>query len=44
MSPTSSDWRAGLPTGIRLHAGLMADEQLTVRMPEGELPGCRARR
>jgi hypothetical protein len=30
-------WRAGLSTGIRLHAGLMADEQLTVRMPEGEL-------
>ncbi|HEY2739556.1 MAG TPA: DUF4143 domain-containing protein, partial [Thermoanaerobaculia bacterium] len=30
-------WRAGLSTGIRFHAGLMADEQLTVRMPEGEL-------
>ncbi len=30
-------WRAGLSTGIRLHTGLMADERLTVRMPEGEL-------
>lgn len=30
-------WRAGLATGIRLHSGLRADEQLTVRMPEGEL-------
>ena len=30
-------WRAGLSTGIRLHSGLMADERLTVRMPEGEL-------
>jgi predicted AAA+ superfamily ATPase len=30
-------WRAGLSTGIRLDAGLMADERLTVRMPEGEL-------
>jgi uncharacterized protein len=30
-------WRSGLSTGIRLHAGLPADEQLTVRMPEGDL-------
>jgi uncharacterized protein len=30
-------WRAGLSTGIRLSTGQMADEQLTVRMPEGEL-------
>jgi uncharacterized protein len=30
-------WRAGLSTGIRLHAGPMADERLKVRMPEGEL-------
>ncbi len=29
-------WRAGLTTGIRLHTGLAADEQLEVRMPEGE--------
>lgn len=30
-------WRAGLSTGIRLHAGLWADERLQVRMPDGEL-------
>ncbi len=30
-------WRASLSTGIRLHAGLMADEQLKVQMPDGEL-------
>ena len=30
-------WRAGLKTGIRLHAGLFAEERLEVRMPEGQL-------
>jgi hypothetical protein len=30
-------WRAGLSTGVRLSTGLTADEQLTVRMPDGEL-------
>lgn len=30
-------WRAGLSTGIRLHAGSLADERLQVRMPDGEL-------
>ena len=30
-------WRAGLSTGIRLHGGPFADEQLKVQMPEGEL-------
>lgn len=30
-------WRAGLSTGIRLHAGPHAGEKLKVRMPEGEL-------
>jgi uncharacterized protein len=30
-------WRAGLSTGIRLHAGRFADESLKVQMPEGEL-------
>jgi hypothetical protein len=30
-------WRAGLSTGIRLHAGLLGDERLKVQMPEGEL-------
>jgi predicted AAA+ superfamily ATPase len=30
-------WRAHLSSGIRLHAGLFADEKLQVRMPEGDL-------
>src|SRR6185436_7949873 len=30
-------WRAGLSTGVRLHTGLFADEQLEVQMSDGTL-------
>jgi uncharacterized protein len=30
-------WRSGAPLGVRLYAGPWRDDQLTVRMPDGEL-------